>query len=71
MLCQPRRDDAIHRFRTDPEVQVFLMSLKAGGIGLNLTEASLVVLLDPWCVQYLRMRGSPAGGAVLPNAVRV
>jgi superfamily II DNA or RNA helicase len=42
------RAAAIDRFRTDPNCQVFLISLKAGGLGLNLTEAEVVFLLDPW-----------------------
>ena len=33
---------------TDPSVEVFLVSLKAGGVALNLTEASHVFILDPW-----------------------
>ncbi|GAA4734472.1 DEAD/DEAH box helicase [Amnibacterium soli] len=41
------RDAAIDRFRTG-DAAVFLISLKAGGFGLNLTEADLVYLLDPW-----------------------
>ena len=41
------RDDAIERFKSG-EVDVFLISLKAGGIGLNLTEADTVILYDPW-----------------------
>ncbi|WP_147392033.1 DEAD/DEAH box helicase [Amnibacterium setariae] len=41
------RDAVIERFRTG-EAAVFLISLKAGGFGLNLTEADLVYLLDPW-----------------------
>ncbi|MGN6444742.1 DEAD/DEAH box helicase [Amnibacterium sp.] len=41
------RDAVIDRFRTG-EATVFLISLKAGGFGLNLTEADLVYLLDPW-----------------------
>lgn len=41
------RDAVIGRFRTE-EALVFLISLKAGGFGLNLTEADLVYLLDPW-----------------------
>ena len=41
------RDGAIARFRVG-EAAVFLISLKAGGFGLNLTEADLVYLLDPW-----------------------
>ena len=42
-----RRDDLLRRFRngTDP---VFLISLKAGGFGLNLSEADYCFLLDPW-----------------------
>ena len=41
------RDKVINRFRTG-EVPVFLISLKAGGVGLNLTEADYCILLDPW-----------------------
>jgi superfamily II DNA or RNA helicase len=36
------------RFNNDPECPVFLISLKAGGLGLNLTAASYVYVLDPW-----------------------
>ncbi|MEV1131792.1 DEAD/DEAH box helicase [Agromyces sp. NPDC049794] len=42
-----RRDAVIRRFR-EGEASVFLISLKAGGFGLNLTEADYVFLLDPW-----------------------
>ncbi|WP_344312446.1 DEAD/DEAH box helicase, partial [Agromyces terreus] len=42
-----RRDAEIARFRAG-EASVFLISLKAGGFGLNLTEADYVFLLDPW-----------------------
>lgn len=35
-------------FATDESVTVMLVSLKAGGVGLNLTAASTVILLDPW-----------------------
>jgi len=41
------RDEAIERFKSG-EVNVFLISLKAGGIGLNLTEADTVIIYDPW-----------------------
>jgi superfamily II DNA or RNA helicase len=41
------RDEAIERFKSG-EVQVFLISLKAGGVGLNLTEADTVIHYDPW-----------------------
>ncbi|GAA5863239.1 hypothetical protein JCM1840_002519 [Sporobolomyces johnsonii] len=42
------RDNTIKHFTSDPEVTVFLISLKAGGVALNLVEASRVILLDPW-----------------------
>ena len=42
-----KRDEVIERFRQG-EVNVFLISLKAGGVGLNLTEADTVIHYDPW-----------------------
>jgi len=42
------RAAAVDKFRSDPECKLFLISLKAGGLGLNLTEAEVVFLLDPW-----------------------
>ncbi|KAG2267335.1 hypothetical protein Bca52824_061890 [Brassica carinata] len=42
------RDAAINRFKEDPDCRVFLMSLKAGGVALNLTVASHVFMMDPW-----------------------
>jgi superfamily II DNA or RNA helicase len=38
----------VERFQTDARCPVFLISLKAGGLGLNLTAADYVFLLDPW-----------------------
>jgi SNF2 family DNA or RNA helicase len=38
----------VERFQSDPHCPLFLISLKAGGIGLNLTAAEYVFLLDPW-----------------------
>ena len=43
-----RREAVVTAFERDPEPCVFLISLKAGGAGLNLTAASYVVLFDPW-----------------------
>ena len=43
-----RREQVVAGFQNDPEPCVFLVSLKAGGTGLNLTAASYVVLFDPW-----------------------
>jgi len=42
------REAKVVRFQNDPELRLFLISLKAGGVGLNLTAASYVFLLDPW-----------------------
>ena len=42
------RQERIERFQADPECPLFLISLKAGGTGLNLTAADYVFLLDPW-----------------------
>ena len=38
----------VERFQNDETVKIFLISLKAGGVGLNLTAADYVFLLDPW-----------------------
>jgi superfamily II DNA or RNA helicase len=42
------RKERVTRFQTDPACKLFLISLKAGGSGLNLTAADYVYLLDPW-----------------------
>lgn len=42
------RGVAVERFQHDPDCKLFLISLKAGGQGLNLTAAEYVFLLDPW-----------------------
>ena len=42
------RERAIQRFQNDPNCRVFLISLKAGGVGLNLTAADYVYIVDPW-----------------------
>ncbi|MCY2963878.1 MAG: DEAD/DEAH box helicase, partial [Planctomycetota bacterium] len=42
------RKERIDHFQEDPNCGVFLISLKAGGLGLNLTAADYVFLLDPW-----------------------
>ncbi len=43
-----QRARLVQQFQEDAAEQVFLISLKAGGVGLNLTAASYVYLLDPW-----------------------
>jgi SNF2 family DNA or RNA helicase len=42
------RAGRVRRFQEDPACPLFLISLKAGGLGLNLTAAEYVFLLDPW-----------------------
>ncbi len=42
------RKEIIEEFQEDEEIKVFLISLKAGGLGLNLTAADYVFIVDPW-----------------------
>jgi len=42
------RQKQVERFQNDDSIRLFLISLKAGGLGLNLTKADYVFLLDPW-----------------------
>lgn len=42
------RKEQVERFNKDPKIKLFLISIKAGGLGLNLTEADYVFILDPW-----------------------
>ncbi len=44
----PDREKAIQNFQNNEECRVFLISLKAGGVGLNLTAADYVYIVDPW-----------------------
>ena len=43
-----KRQAKVERFQSDPDCRLFLISLKAGGQGLNLTAADYVFILDPW-----------------------
>ncbi|RKO70311.1 DEAD/DEAH box helicase [Sphingobacterium puteale] len=47
-MNQEQRQAAVKRFQNDDMCRVFLISLKAGGTGLNLTAADYVYILDPW-----------------------
>ncbi|XP_077984607.1 putative ATP-dependent helicase/translocase YwqA [Glandiceps talaboti] len=47
-MSQTKRDEVINSFKTQPHQQVFIISLKAGGTGLNLTEANHVIHYDLW-----------------------
>lgn len=42
------REEVVSSFQNDPSTSIFLISLKAGGVGLNLTAADYVFLFDPW-----------------------
>jgi SNF2 family DNA or RNA helicase len=42
------RTAELERFKKSSECNLLLMSLKVGGVGLNVTEANYVYLLDPW-----------------------
>ncbi len=46
--AQKQREEKVQIFKEEDTVRVFLISLKAGGVGLNLTEADYVYLIDPW-----------------------
>jgi len=43
-----KRGEVVNRFQSDKDIKLFLISIKAGGVGLNLTEADYVFILDPW-----------------------
>ncbi|KAB8349413.1 hypothetical protein FH972_023440 [Carpinus fangiana] len=47
-MSPQQRQKSIEYFMTNTNVEVFLVSLKAGGVALNLTEASRVFIVDPW-----------------------
>ncbi|KAA8479194.1 helicase-like protein [Arcticibacter tournemirensis] len=42
------RGEVVEEFQKNSDIKLFLISLKAGGVGLNLTEADYVFMLDPW-----------------------
>jgi SNF2 family DNA or RNA helicase len=42
------REEKVTSFQNNQDIKVFLISLKAGGTGLNLTEADYVYIVDPW-----------------------
>jgi len=43
-----KRKEQVEIFQTDESIKIFLISLKAGGVGLNLTAADYVYIVDPW-----------------------
>lgn len=48
LMSPQQRDNTIKYFMENTSVEIFLVSLKAGGVALNLCEASQVFLMDPW-----------------------
>lgn len=52
------RQEQVDRFQNDPSVPFFLISLKAGGVGLNLTAADYVLHLDPWWNPAVEMQAA-------------
>jgi hypothetical protein len=65
------RDKAIEEFRTDPDKKVLLCSLKAGGIGLNLTMASKVIILDLYWNECVEQQAYCRGGSPKPPRLTV
>ena len=54
----PKRQSRVDLFQNDPSYPFFLISLKAGGVGLNLTAADYVIHLDPWWNPAVEMQAS-------------
>ncbi|MGH9935793.1 MAG: DEAD/DEAH box helicase, partial [Blastocatellia bacterium] len=52
------RQARVDAFQTDDDIRVFLISLKAGGVGLNLTAADYVIHVDPWWNPAVEMQAS-------------
>ncbi|NUN08369.1 MAG: DEAD/DEAH box helicase [Ignavibacteriaceae bacterium] len=52
------REEIVERFQNDPKIKIFLISLKAGGFGLNLTAADYVFHYDPWWNPAVEMQAT-------------
>ncbi len=53
-----KRQERVDTFQNDPNLSFFLISLKAGGVGLNLTAADYVIHVDPWWNPAVEMQAS-------------
>jgi non-specific serine/threonine protein kinase len=53
-----KRQERIDTFQNDPKVPFFLISLRAGGVGLNLTAADYVIHIDPWWNPAVEMQAT-------------
>ena len=47
-LSPGKKEDILTEFDTNPEKRILLISIKSGGVGLNLVQANHVILMDPW-----------------------
>jgi len=52
------RQERVDNFQNDPDIPFFLISLKAGGVGLNLTAADYVIHIDPWWNPAVEMQAT-------------
>ena len=64
------REAVLTSFKEDPSVTAILISLKAGGVALNLTVASHIYLMDPWCAAELAVRTRPTPAACVAAVLR-
>jgi len=55
-LSGKQREEQVRLFQEDPGVQAFLISIKSGGTGLNLTAADYVFILDPWWNPFIEQQ---------------
>lgn len=69
-MTPQQRDATIQHFMKNTQVTVFLISLKAGGVALNLTEASRVFMMDSW-VSYPMERRELTVSGTLPLRTRL
>ncbi len=53
-----KRQEQVDKFQADPKIPFFLISLKAGGVGLNLTAADYVIHIDPWWNPAVEMQAT-------------
>ncbi len=53
-----KRQERVDEFQNNPDVPFFLISLKAGGVGLNLTAADYVIHIDPWWNPAVEMQAT-------------
>jgi non-specific serine/threonine protein kinase len=53
-----KRQERVDTFQNNPDIPFFLISLKAGGVGLNLTAADYVIHIDPWWNPAVEMQAT-------------